>query len=52
MRLNDTTRTAFRTVLRNTGAAAGVLGLALLSACAMTPGENAICTDPGPNNPG
>ncbi|MFW5661154.1 MAG: hypothetical protein ACOC05_07180 [Oceanicaulis sp.] len=25
---------------------------ALLGACAIAPGENAICTDPGPNNPG
>lgn len=31
---------------------AGLVSLAALSACAMDPGEDAICTDPGPNNPG
>ncbi|MFP4518481.1 MAG: hypothetical protein ACLFQ5_03405 [Oceanicaulis sp.] len=31
---------------------ASLAGLAALSACAINPGEDAICTDPGPNNPG
>jgi hypothetical protein len=37
------------------GALSGSVALAaasLLSACALDPGEDAICTSPGPNSPG
>ncbi|MGJ3231815.1 MAG: hypothetical protein ACFE0P_08455 [Oceanicaulis sp.] len=33
-------------------AAALAAACAALSACAVNPTEDAICTDPGPNNPG
>lgn len=31
---------------------AGLAGLSALSACAIAPGGDSVCTDPGPNNPG
>lgn len=33
-------------------ASGGVAALVALSACAMLPGEETTCTEPGPNNPG
>lgn len=32
--------------------AAGLTALIGVSACAIAPGEDAICTEPGPNSPG
>ena len=26
--------------------------LGLLAGCALAPGQNSVCTEPGPNNPG
>lgn len=40
----------FRRLAAKAGGLAAVL--AFLSACAVMPGEDAVCTEPGPNNPG